>query len=199
MPNVGVSSTSKSAHDWVTYGIKLGCERAFWALCIYLYTWFYWSLTTSFISGGERRCIEHIYICARMSDLWSEIGMQTSIQDIISWSIHRILMTFDHTLHLWYRTKLYWIHRNLPPVFLCGEIGVQKAPGALSLKLYRVFQWSLATSFISDGERKCTRLIKNCSIVHGVKLVCKPAQRIYLLIYIKYLNESRSFSVDCWV
>ena len=135
---------------------------------------------------------------------------------ITSFPIHRILMTFGHTVHLCYRTKLYWIHQNLPPTWcLLGWNWVAKehTEHLLSIHIDRrylistwipiVFQRKLATSFISDAERRCIKPIEICDrldvVVHGVKLGCKHAQGIYVLIYTQDLNGSRSFSVDCRV
>ena len=161
------------------------------------------------ISGAKRRCIRHIKICARLGDLWGEIGVQKSIQDIISWSIHRIMMTFDHALHLWCRTKLYWMHQNLPRLGVSwGEIGVQKCTlGIISFSLHNN---PMKFSFSSNAEvsiRMPNAGVLSPSkfaarlgvIVHGVKLGCKHAQGIYLLICTQDLNESLSFSVDCRV
>ena len=102
-----ISSTSKSTPDWVTYGVKLGCKRAPGTLSPYFNTGFCWNLNTSVISGGERRCIKHIKICAPMGASWGGIRVWKISRDIISLSKHRILLKFEYKLDLWWRTEVY--------------------------------------------------------------------------------------------
>ena len=109
----GVSSTSKFAPEWATFGVKSGCKKTPRTLSHYLNTGCCWILITSFISGGERRCIKYIKICARMGELCGESRVQKSSRDIIYLSKHRILLKFDYKLNLWWRTKVYQVHQNL--------------------------------------------------------------------------------------
>ena len=75
VPHEGISSTSKSAHD---FGGKSGCKIALRTLSPYLYTGFYWNMI-SFISGGERRCIKPIKICPDWVTYGVELGCKRAL------------------------------------------------------------------------------------------------------------------------
>ena len=95
----------------------------------YLYTGCYWNFITRSISGADRRCIKPISTYARFLRpigwlMGWKFGTKQHPEHYL-FCIHRISMTFGHTPHLRYRTKLYWVHQNLPSTgcFL-GEIWV---------------------------------------------------------------------------
>ena len=111
---------------------------------------FCWNLNTSFISGGERTCIENIEICARMGEWWGEIRVQIA---------PGILSPYLNTRFCW----------NLNTSSICGgqrrcikhikicaservtygtKLGCKKAPRTLSTFLYTVHQWNSTTNHL---------------------------------------------------
>ena len=83
--NERVSNTSKSAFDWVTYGLKLGCkvQPVHYFL---IYTQYFNKVRPQrLISGAERRCNKPIKIRGPIGRycLWGEIGVQTCTEYFI--------------------------------------------------------------------------------------------------------------------
>ena len=118
-------------------------------LSSHLNTGFCWKLITIFISGGERRCIKHINICARLGDFWGAIEVRKSTGRIIYLFILRILLKFDNKLQLRRRTNVYKAHQNRrPDVWLMGWNPVAKNPSGNYLLIYIRFWWHLITRFI---------------------------------------------------
>ena len=148
------------------------------------------------MSGAEWRSFKPIRICARLVDLWCE---KEHPGHYILFCTHN----FGHTLHLPNEAVLDTSKSAPDWVSYKVKLGCKRAPGALSPYLYTVFQWNwpqassrMSNSGVLSPSKFATQL---GAIVHGVKLGCKLAQCIFLLIYTQDLNESRSFSVDCRV
>ena len=152
--------------------------------------------------GAKWMCIKPIRFCARLGVLWCDIWVQKSIRAITSFSIHRILMTFGHTLHLWYRMKLYWIHQNMPPdwKFMGWNWGTKKHPEhylLIKTQYFNKIRPQASSRMPNAGLISPSKFAAGLGvIVHRMKLECKLAQGIYLPIYTQDLNQSRSVSVD---
>ena len=193
MPNVCVFISSKIAPDWVIMGWKFGVNEY---PGLYLYSWFWWHLVTRFISGAQRMCFNPINIYARFGDLWSEMSVQKSTRNIISLSIHKILMTFCLTLHLWYRTKLHKVHQNLPPTgWLMGlNWGEKSTLSIISLSVHSIPMKFGRTIYLGCRTQVSIKPYRKSAarlgvVDFGVKKGFKSAHAIYLLIYEQGLNE----------
>ena len=145
VPNQALLNTSKSAPEWVTYGVKLGCKRAFRTLSPDPYIGFWWHLVTHLISGTEPSFVEYIEICLRLGVSWGENGMQKSTRSFISLSIHTI---FQWNLVTCFISDIE--RRSIKPIKICGpigcycswgEIGVESCTGYPSSYLYTGFEW----------------------------------------------------------